>query len=489
MSLLVLTLVTVIFPTLAIITLFHLLKPEQTNKQPNPKSLFELIKNGHRIVEWTSDLLNSSPSGTVITFMGIITANPATVEHITKTKFDSYIKGQRSISILQDFLGNGIFNSDGGHWKLQRRTASLEFSTKVIRTFVVSNIHSQAAARLLPALGERARDGKVFDVQDLLDRFAFNNVCKVVFDGDLDIIGDDDTDKEGREFNEAFERASSLCVERFSSVVPGLWRLKRLLNVGSEREVKENIGIVHRFATKAVRSRKGGRVLGDDMLSRFIAESEGYDEEFLRDVVVSFVLAGRDSTSATLAWFFWDLRKRPEIVHRLLDEIDRVRGKDKNAQVFSLNQVREMEYMHAALSETLRLHPPVPLQQRRSVEDDVLPDGTEVKKGTLVLYNSYAMGRSSGIWGEDWEEYRPERWLDEEGVFQPRSPYVYPVFHAGPRMCLGKDMAYVQMKMVAAAVLERFEVEVVDKEKEKEYELNLIAKMKGGLMVKVKERK
>ncbi|WP_423797084.1 cytochrome P450, partial [Mycobacterium tuberculosis] len=74
------------------------------------------------------------------------------------------------------------------------------------------------------------------------------------------------------------------------------------------------------------------------------------------------------------------------MVHRLLDEIDRVRGKDKNAQVFSLNQVREMEYMHAALSETLRLHPPVPLQQRRSVEDDVLPDGTKVIR-TFVVSN------------------------------------------------------------------------------------------------------
>ncbi|XP_020244341.1 cytochrome P450 94C1-like [Asparagus officinalis] len=104
------------------------------------------------------------------------------------------------------------------------------------------------------------------------------------------------------------------------------------------------------------------------------------------------------------------------------------------------------------------------------------------------MYNSYAMGRSERIWGEDAREFKPERWLDGEGVFQPVSPYQYPVFHAGPRMCLGKDMAYIQMKVVVASVMERFEVEVVDVEKVREPELVLIMKMKGGLKVWVRER-
>lgn len=484
MVILVLTL-TVILPLLAF-TLLHLLRPNP-KKHPDPKSLSELIKNGHRIVEWTSDLTSASPTGTVTTFMGVITADPTTVEHITKTKFNSYVKGSSLISMLQDFLGDGIFNSDGDHWKLQRRTASLEFSTKVIGTFVMSNIHSQVSTRLLPALRSRAEDGRPFDIQELLERFAIDNVCKVVFDGDLDRLGLDSPD--GKEFNEAFERASNLSVARFSSLIPGVWKLKRILNVGSEKELREKIAIVHRFATKAVRSRKVNGSLGDDLLSKFVAENGDYSDEFLRDVIVNFVVAGRDTTSATLTWFLWEIGRRPDVEKKVLEEIKRVRGKDENFQVFSLSQVRDMGYMHAVLSETLRLHPPAPLATRTCTEDDVLPDGTKVKKGTMVYYNSYAMGRSRRIWGEDCEEFRPERWLDEKGVFQPRSPYVYPVFHAGPRMCLGKDMAYVQMKMVAAAVLERFEVEVVDKEKEKEYELNLIAKMKGGLMVKVKERK
>jgi cytochrome P450 len=60
------------------------------------------------------------------------------------------------------------------------------------------------------------------------------------------------------------------------------------------------------------------------------------------------------------------------------------------------------------------------------------------------------MARLEEIWGNDCMEYRPERWLDEEGVFRPESSFKYPIFHAGPRMCLGKEMAYIQMKSIVA---------------------------------------
>ncbi|ONK56924.1 uncharacterized protein A4U43_C10F14750 [Asparagus officinalis] len=194
----------------------------------------------------------------------------------------------------------------------------------------------------------------------------------------------------------------------------------------------------------------------------------------------------RDTTSATLAWFFWLIAKRPDIKKKIEAEIAKV----KKGKWLSLDEVREMGYMHAVLSETLRLYPAIPLEGRTCAEDDTLPNGMKVRKGEWLMYNSYAMGRMEEIWGSDWKEFRPERWMNgTNGEFQQKSPFEYPVFNAGPRTCLGKEMAYIQMKVVAAGMLERFEINLMDEEEEKLPEMSIIMKMKGGLNVIVREKK
>ncbi|RHN40654.1 putative abieta-7,13-dien-18-ol hydroxylase [Medicago truncatula] len=92
---------------------------------------------------------------------------------------------------------------------------------------------------------------------------------------------------------------------------------------------------------------------------------------------------------------------------------------------------------------------------------DVLPDGHKVEKGDGVYYLAYAMGRMSSIWGEDVDEFCPERWINN-GIFQPESPFKFVAFHAGPRMCLGKDFAYRQMKIVAMCVLNFYNQEMIE---------------------------
>jgi cytochrome P450 len=98
------------------------------------------------------------------------------------------------------------------------------------------------------------------------------------------------------------------------------------------------------------------------------------------------------------------------------------------------------------------------------------------------------MARLEEIWGNDCMEYRPERWLDEEGVFRPESSFKYPIFHAGPRMCLGKEMAYIQMKSIVACVLERFSFQFVGGEGRPGLVFSVTLRMEGGLPMQVKKR-
>lgn len=421
----------------------------------------------------------------------MITANPSNVEHILKTNFTNYPKGERFISLLQDFLGKGIANSDGEMWIVQRKVASFEFSTRSLRNFVIENVRSELQTRLIPLLRSASRENKIVDIQDLLERFAFDNVCKVAFNEDPACLGGDATS--GREFMRAFEDAATLSVGRFMYAFPSFWLVKKYLIVGSEKRLRESVKIVHEFAEKIVKSRMQEGKKEADLLSRFIAandENTPNSLEYLRDVVISFILAGRDTTSSALSWFFWLLSSRPEVEQKILDELKSIRNNSEkiSGDIYDLDELRQMHYLQAAISEAMRLYPPVAVDTKKCREDDVLPDGTLVGKDWFVTYHTYAMGRMENIWGKDCKEFVPERWLDQNGTFRPENPFRFPVFHGGPRMCLGKDMAYIQMKSIAASVIEKFKMDVIDKAMCPDHVLSLTLRMKDGLMARVKER-
>ncbi|PWA95817.1 cytochrome P450 [Artemisia annua] len=226
----------------------------------------------------------------------------------------------------------------------------------------------------------------------------------------------------------------------------------------------------------------------EDILSGFLMESENdpVSDKYLRDILVGFVFAGMDTTANTLTWFFYMLCKHPLIQEKVREEVKTATEADKNTSIdefgFKLTKVAldKMHYLHAALSETLRLYPAVPLDGKSAEKDDVLPDGFKIKKGDGIAYMAYPMGRMTYIWGEDAEDFRPERWL-HNGVFHPESPFKFTAFQGGPRICLGKEFAYRQMKILAACLVYFFKFKLVDGSSEAMYRTMFTLHMDKGL--------
>ncbi|KAF0912578.1 hypothetical protein E2562_015268 [Oryza meyeriana var. granulata] len=467
----------------------------------------QFLANRHRILDWMTEVLSRQPTCTFVLrrpggVRGVVTANPANVERFLRSGFDNYPKGERFASLLHDFLGRGIFNSDGEAWRSQRKAASYEFNTRSLRAFVARCVHGELHGRLLPLLRRAAAEGVAIDLQDALERFAFDNICRVAFDHDPGQLPDGgaraevDGSTASGWFADAFRDAANLSAGRFRYAVPGFWRVKKALNVGSERRLRESIAIVHDFADRIIRSRREEISAGHekhDLLSRFMAsQDESYTEVALRDVVISFLLAGRETTSSALTWFFWLLSSRPDVARRIRDEVAAVRARRGDGDVdrvgFDLDELREMQYVHAAITESMRLYPPVPVDTVQAQADDVLPDGTAVGAKWFVAYNSYAMGRMEAVWGKDAREFRPERWLDAaDGTFRPESPFRYVSFHGGPRVCLGKEMAYIQMKSIIACVLRELML-AVDGAYRPRQVTSLTLRMADGLPTRVKVR-
>ncbi|MQL91830.1 hypothetical protein Taro_024443 [Colocasia esculenta] len=469
-----------------------------------------LLRNRHRFLDWASDMLSASPTSTIrvhsflnLTPPGVCTADPTNIDHLLRANFANYVKGRRQAAALSDLLGRGIFVADGAAWLLQRKIASREFTTRSLRSFVVDVVGAEIRNRLLPFLSAAADRGDVVDLQDVLSRFGFDNICNLAFGTDpacLDLGG-----RPAPSFVAAFDEAVQISYRRLLSPVPAIWKLKRALNLGSERRLREAIRVIDDYAAGIISSRRchpGGVGQPQDLLSRFAAcleedaelrrsvGAEGCGEErFLRDIVVSFVLAGKDSTSAALTWFFWLLSENPFCERRILSEIRKAFEPEAEGGRGGYEGLKQLHYLHAAVTEAMRLYPPVPINSRVAAGKDVLPDGTRVAAGWFADYSAYAMGRSERVWGKGCGEYRPERWLNGEGEFAGEAEAArFPVFHAGPRMCLGREMAYLQMKAVAASVLDRFVVEPVRKAGPPACELSVTLKMKGGFPVRVKRR-
>jgi len=199
----------------------------------------------------------------------------------------------------------------------------------------------------------------------------------------------------------------------------------------------------------------------NDLLSRFLCmtdEETGqpFTDKYLRDILLNFVIAGRDTTAILLSWTFYLLTQYPEVEEKVIDEIeDKLHG---NLPTWEI--LKDMPYLKAVLDETLRLYPPVPSNIKQAVQDDMIPGGYFVSKGTEVQFNAYTIHRSKTLWGKDAEEFKPERWLAEDFA-KKIHPYQYLPFHAGPRLCLGMNMAFLEAKLIACVILQKFRVRLV----------------------------
>lgn len=268
------------------------------------------------------------------------------------------------------------------------------------------------------------------------------------------------------------------------------------------------------------------RQIKHDILSRFIELGEAGvdndngggislfgDDKGLRDVVLNFVIAGRDTTATTLSWFTYMAMTHPPVAEKLHRELaafesDRAReegislipffsdsdGPENQssfaarvaqfAALLTYDGLGKLTYLHACVTETLRLYPAVPQDPKGVAEDDVLPDGTKVKAGGMVTYVPYSMGRMEYNWGPDAGCFRPERWIGEDGGFRNASPFKFTAFQAGPRICLGKDSAYLQMKMALAILFRFYRFEILEGHPVK-YRMMTILSMAHGLKVRV----
>ncbi|KAF5983429.1 cytochrome P450 monooxygenase [Fusarium bulbicola] len=179
------------------------------------------------------------------------------------------------------------------------------------------------------------------------------------------------------------------------------------------------------------------------------------------------MLAGADTTAITLRAIFNFLLENPLAMIRLQKELLSLDYDGTKEKVVSYKSARAVPYLDAVIRESMRMHPGVGMLLERYVPDTglQLPDGSFVPGGTAVGLNPYIIGRNEGIWGDDADEFRPERWLQKSGEddedFQQRLRQMNGAdltFGGGSRICIGRNLALLEIYKVVATLVSRYEI-------------------------------
>ncbi|GAM38721.1 hypothetical protein TCE0_033r09677 [Talaromyces pinophilus] len=396
----------------------------------------------------------------------LVTAEPENIKAMLATQFNDFGLGIRR-KAFGPFLGDGIFTLDGAGWTHSRAMLRPQFSRDQVADVGMLGDHVDQLIALMPG------DGTPFDIQEYFFKMTLDTATEFLFGESTNCLLENGQKTSssalstigGEEgFAYAFNKSQDYVVRRVRAQ-DWYW----LVNSAEGRRDCKNVHNVVDYYVDAALARYNHA--GGDQ-EKFISSNpdryvfldamimETQDRRALRDQMLNILLAGRDTTASLLSSSFYYLARYPRVWQRLREEILATFPPSESADSITIARLREVRYLKHFLNEVLRLLPPVPTNGRFAVRDTTLPvgggpDGKSpvfVPKGTRCLYSVTVMHRRKDLWGQDAEEFRPERW-EENG----RHGWEYLPFNGGPRICLGQQYALTEASYVIVRLLQRFD--------------------------------
>ncbi|KAF9682049.1 hypothetical protein SADUNF_Sadunf05G0067900 [Salix dunnii] len=466
-----LTLVTLLVAAILSIFFLHFIK-----KNTSPWILLRFLRNFYRMHDNQAELLEQN-NGTILVkrswFGGkdmLLTSDPANVRHILSTNFSNYPKGAEFRKQFE-FFGDSVFTFDFEEWNHHRNAVRSFFSHRLFQQFAEKIVQDCIQIELTSALDQISNNQVVVDLEDLLRRYIYYSACCISTGYKPRFIG---LALSEDKLLKATDDACDAITARY--LVPeSIWKLQRRFGLGKERRLREAEKtmdkIISNYMSMKQEEMSKGEIRNDEedfsLLKGYTIGNEIFeqlDHKVIKDSTFGLIFAIEDTTSSSLSRFFWLLTKNPKVEAKIRQELEKVRPltEAKSSSFFSDVEVGKMVYLQAALLETLRLFPPASMVSKTAAKPDTLPSGHHVSQNTMVIISAYAMGRMSMIWGPDCLEFKPERWIMEDGRIRHEPPHKFSAFGAGPRICPGKDVGLKVLETFAATIIYNYHVQVVE---------------------------
>ncbi|VDB99464.1 unnamed protein product [Peniophora sp. CBMAI 1063] len=438
-------------------------------------------------------------------------ADPKALQYVLQTSGYRYPKRASSRGEIRMFLGDGIIWAHGEQHRRHRKIMNPAFSLPQLKSFLP--VFLGYSEKLVQKWKEEEITPGAGAVEPIV------NVHSWLSRTTLDVIGDaglgfhfGSLDNVKSELSDAYSGLfidSTLYPAPWYLVFRNLWNpipvnILSLLRYMPNREAsrfRTYMDYIRKFGRELIaQTRVDNEATSKDITSVLLRANGAEDmnmklsDRELVDQISDIILAGHDTTSATMAFWLWELGKHPDWQTRVREEIRAARRKleERGDSGFSLADLEGMSIMHLTLKEAMRLHPILQFLEREAGQDDVIPlahpivtkSGEQIKsipvrKGQAVEIGIASYQRNPEVWGADADAWNPDRFmkLEKEGM-TPVDLYANLLnFSAGIRGCIGWKFAVIEMQAIAATLIENFEFALPPQTKE-----NVVRRKPTGIM-------
>lgn len=364
-------------------------------------------------------------------------SDPAAVRRVLVQNARNYGKSTIQYRSLSLVTGEGLLVADTEPWRRQRPLVQPAFHHDTLEAIVG---HVEVALQRMYRTWEALPDGAVIDMDEAMMQGALEVVGHALFGTDLSA--------DAERLSHATLSALDVVIARARvPVTPPGW-VPTPANRKLARSVRALDGAVLRMVRERHARQQPQRT---DMLDLLLASRDesgaGLGPDEIRNQIVTFIVAGHETVASALSWAWALVARDDDVQERLQQESDEVLG--GRAPTFA--DYARLPYARAVLDEALRLYPPAWLITRASLEADEL-GGHQIPAGSLVIMSPWIVHRHPARWTEP-ESFRPERFLDGS---VDRTSFI--PFGAGPRLCIGREFAYLEGVLMLAAITGHYSV-------------------------------
>lgn len=365
--------------------------------------------------------------------------DPDGLRQVLRDRLEDYPKSLVTKLILEPAIGDSLFVAEGANWLWQRRTAAPVFSQRHVAA--LAPVMTSAAERAAGRIGALAGTGRAMNLFDEMVTTTFEVISDVTLSGGEGF----DRDSVHRAIEQYIAQTARVSLLDILGAPAWMPRPNRLVTGAAMRQTK-------RYADIAIdRRRQDGARPVPDLLDLLLAGEDPktgrrMTTSELRDNLLTFIVAGHETTALALSWALYLCAFDPGVQARARAEAQAALG-DRAATAADLPA---LPLVRAIVDEALRLYPPAAFLSRTAQAEDTLC-GREILPGDTVILPIYALHRHKALW-EAPDQFHPDRFIGGKTVQR----YAYLPFGDGPRICIGASFALQEAVIILATLLARF---------------------------------